>query len=69
MISGVLSASYCVPGPADATDCSSKPCVTGKICIDKICRPACDGTHPCPGIAKCQTVSYDGKPTQWSACN
>jgi hypothetical protein len=64
-----LYETHCVPGPGDTTDCSTKPCLSGAICIDKVCKPACDATHPCPGIvALCLPVTFGGATTPWSAC-
>jgi len=62
--------SHCVPGPAEVTDCSSSACVTGKICIQKICKPACRQRSSLPRHLEVpdrdvQTV----QPTKWNACN
>ena len=66
---GALAKTHCVPGPGELTDCSTRPCVTGKICVDKVCKTPCDSSHPCPGIVSCKQVSYNGQPMPWSACN
>jgi len=60
---------YCIWGAGSATTCStSVPCITGKICVNGVCKAVCDATHPCPTGLNCLPLSYQGTPGPWSAC-
>jgi hypothetical protein len=65
-----IGKTHCMPGPADPSDCSSKICVSGKICVQGVCAQACDDTaHPCPTGKSCLSLSYSGSVAPWKACN
>jgi hypothetical protein len=64
-----LAKAYCIPAKGDATNCTNTvPCITGKICIQGSCKPACDSTHPCK-TGTCSTLNAGGKTMPWKACN
>ena len=63
-----ILASFCMPGKGDPSKCVTTPCVSGKLCINGICRLPCDDTHACPTLMKCATLSAGGKTMPWKAC-
>ena len=62
-----LLEAYCLPATGGTTSCGATPCVLGKICVNSLCRQACDDQHPCT-TGTCTVLTADGKPLPWKAC-
>jgi hypothetical protein len=64
-----LLKAYCIPAKGDATTCTTTvPCVSGKLCVNNSCKPACDSAHPCK-TGTCSTLKAGSKTLPWKACN
>ena len=63
----LLSKTHCAPGSGTTGDCTNAHCVSSMLCVDHVCRPACDQAHPCAS-GTCTGTNYEGKALPWSSC-